>query len=167
MRKLLEELFAVHYKDVYHYLYSLSRDASLSEDLAQEVFVEVVKSIATFRGDANIKTWLFSIARNKWYSYLRKKHRQIETEALTEFMESPDPTPEEQYHARELAERITQLLEKEPERTQKIVMMRLEGLSFFEIGETVGISENSARVIDFRAKTKIRQILKKEGFTCE
>lgn len=82
-------------------------------------------------------------------------------------MESPVPTPEEQYHARELAERITQLLEKEPERTQKIVMMRLEGLSFFEIGETVGISENSARVIDFRAKTKIRQILKKEGFTCE
>lgn len=167
MRKLLEELFAVYYKDVYHYLYSLSRDASLTEDLAQEVFMEVVKSIATFREDAHIKTRLFSIARNKWYSHLRKKHRQIETEALTEFMESPVPTPEEQYHAKELTERIYQLLEKEPERTQKILLMRLEGLSFFEIGAAAGISENSARVIDFRAKTKIRQILKKEGFTCE
>ena len=43
MRRLLEELFSKYYKDVYTYLYSLSRDASLSEDLAQEVFLEVVK----------------------------------------------------------------------------------------------------------------------------
>ena len=45
--------------------------------------------------------------------------------------------------------------------------MRLAGYSFYEIGTKHGISENSARVIDFRTKTKIRQILKKEGFTCE
>lgn len=60
MHRLLEELFIVHYKDVYHYLYSLSRDASLSEDLAQEVFLEAIKSITAFRGEANIKIWLFS-----------------------------------------------------------------------------------------------------------
>lgn len=167
MRRLLEELFAVHYKDVYHYLYSLSRDASLSEDLAQEVFLEVVKSIATFRGDAQIKTWLFSIARNKWYSYLRKKNRQIEIEGLSEFFVADDQTPEEHYQSKEMADWIYKLLEQEPERTQRIVLMRLEGFSFFEIGAAVGISESSARVIDFRTKTKIRQILKKEGFTCE
>lgn len=63
-----------------------------------------------------------------------------------------------------MVERIYSLLDKEPERTQRIVLMRLEGYSFYEIGTAVGISENSARVIDFRAKTKIRQILKKEGF---
>ena len=167
MRRLLEELFASHYKDVYHYLYSLSRDASLSEDLAQEVFMEVVKSIASFREEANIKTWLFSIARNRWYTYLRKKNRRIETEALTEFTESTGHSPEEQYLSKSITERIYALLDQESERTQKIVLMRLEGFSFYEISAAVGISESSARVIDFRTKTKIRQILKKEGYACE
>ena len=167
MHGLLETLFAVHYKDVYHYLYSLSRDASLSEDLAQEVFLEVVKSIATFRGEANLKTWLFSIARHRWYSYLRRKSRQPETEALSEFLPAPGQSPEEEVQTQAMADRIHALLDEEPERTQRIVLMRLEGHSFYEIGQAVGISENSARVIDFRTKTRIRNTLKKEGFTCE
>lgn len=167
MQELLEELFSTYYKDVYRYLYGLSRDASLSEDFAQEVFTDVMKSIASFRGDSDIKTWLFSIARNKWYSYLRRKNRQPETEALTEFLEFPVQTPEDCYQIKEMAERIHQLLEKESERTQKIVFLRLHGFSFFEIGRETGISEHSARVIAFRAKTKIRQTLKKEGYLCE
>ena len=167
MRRLLEELFSRYYKDVYTYLYSLSRDASLSEDLTQEVFLEVVKSIATFRGESDIKTWLFSIARYKWYSYLRKNNQQTKTEELSEFIKSNDKTPEERYQDEEITVRIYKLLDQEPERTRSIVAMRLEGYSFYEIGVKHGISESSARVIDFRAKTKIRQILKKEGFTCE
>ena len=167
MRKLLEELFSKYYKDVYTYLYSLSRDASLSEDLAQEVFLEVVKSIAAFRGESDIKTWLFSIARHRWYSYLRKNSQQTQTEDLSEFIESNEKTPEERYQDGEVTNRIYALLDLEPERTRSIVVMRLEGYSFYEIGVKHGISENSARVIDFRTKTKIRQILKKEGFICE
>lgn len=167
MQWLLEEVFAVQYKNVYRYLYSLSHDASLSEDLAQEVFVEAVKGITAFRGDADIKTWLFAIARNKWFSYLRKKRHQGEPVLLTEFIESTALSPEEHCQTKELTDRIYQLLEQEPERTQKIVQMRLEGVPFFEIGAAVGISESSARVIDFRVKTKIRQKLKKEGFICE
>ena len=59
------------------------------------------------------------------------------------------------------------MLEAEPERTRHIVLMRIEGYSFYEIGARFGISENSARVIDFRAKAKIRKILKEEGFFSE
>ena len=167
MRRLLEELFRTYHNDVYRYLYSLSHDASLSEDLASEVFLKVVKSIGTFRGEADIKTWLFSIARHEWYDYLRKKNRQIRTEAITEFCESMELGPEAQYHRQEIIRRIYRLLEQEPERTRSIVMMRLDGYSFYEIGQKFGISESSARVIDFRTKDKLRKILKKEGFTDE
>jgi len=167
MRRLLEELFRTYHNDVYRYLYSLSHDASLSEDLASEVFLKVVKSIGSFRGEADIKTWLFSIARHEWYDYLRKKNRQIRTEALTEFCESMDLGPEARYHTQEIIRRIYRLLEQEPERTRSIVMMRLDGYSFYEIGQKFGISESSARVIDFRTKDKLRKILKKEGFTHE
>ena len=121
----------------------------------------MVKSIGTFRGDADIKTWLFSIARHEWYNYLRKKNRQIRTEALTEFCESMDLGPESRYHSQEVIDRIYHLLEQEPERTRNIVLMRLDGYSFYEIGQKYGISESSARVIDFRTKDKLRKILKK------
>ena len=127
----------------------------------------MVKSIGTFRGEADIKTWLFSIARHEWYDYLRKKNRQIRTEALTDFYESMDFGPEAKYHFQEVIERIYRLLEQEPERTRDIVLMRLDGYSFYEIGQKFGISESSARVIDFRTKEKLRKILKKEGFADE
>ena len=167
MKQLLAQLFEKYYIDVYTYLYSLCHDASLSEDLASDVFLEVVKSISSFRGQSDIKTWLFSIARHRWYSYLRKNSQQTKTEDLSEFIESNEKTPEERYQDEELTNRIYALLDQEPERTRNIVVMRLEGYSFYEIGVKHGISENSARTIDFRAKIKIRQSLKKEGFTCE
>lgn len=167
MQKLLKELFVAYYKDVYIYLYGLSHDVDLSEELTAEVFLEAVKSIAKFRREADIKTWLFSIARHQWFGYLRKKRRQVQTEILYEFYENHEKTPETHYLERELVERIYALLEQEPERTQKIVKMRLEGFSFHEIGMKYGVSENSARVIDFRAKEKIRQRLKKEGYDVE
>ena len=164
MQKALKELFIHYYKDVYIYLYSLSRDAPLSEDLASETFLEAAKSIAKFRGDSDVKTWLFAIARHKWHSHLRHKKRQPQQEALSEFCGNPGPDVDEAYQRRALAERIRALLEEEPDRTRNIVLMRIEGYSFYEIGARYGISENSARVIDFRAKTKIRKILKKEWF---
>lgn len=179
MQRLLEKLFHTYYKDIYRYLYSFTRDTSLSEDLTSEVFLEVVKSFSRFRGESDIKTWLFSIARHKWIDYLRKKNRRIETEALSELVGEPlafgssgvDAVcckgVEEQYLEKELLERITTLLDEEPERTRSIVKLRMEGYSFHEIAKKEGISESSARVIYFRAKEKLRQMLEKEGFSCE
>ena len=167
MRQLLEAVFTAYYKDVYTYLYSLCRDASLAEDLAQEVFLEAVRSITSFRGDAEVKTWLFSIARHKWYGYLRKKGRQEAKNAVLLQPDFPGKNPEEQYLDKEALARFYELLHLESERTQTIVQMRLEGYSFYEISRRCQISESSARVIDFRTKHKLREILKKEGFIHE
>ena len=167
MQRLLEKLFRTYYKDIYRYLYSLTHDVSLSEDLTSEVFLEVVKYIATFRGESDIKTWMFSIARHKWCDYLRKKNRQVETETLSELLGCEEKAPEETYLDRELTERIFALVEEETDRTKQIITQRLEGYSFYEIAKVQGISESSARVIYFRAKEKIRQQLKKEGMTDE
>lgn len=171
MQRLLEKLFHTYYKDIYRYLFSLTHDASLSEDLASEVFLEVVKSIAAFRGESDVKTWLFSIARHKWIDNLRKKNRQAETEVLSELVGDLSAVdggtelkgPEEQYLDKELLERVYALLEEEPERTRNIVKLRLEGYSFYEIAKMEKISESSARVIYFRVKEKIKESLEKEG----
>lgn len=88
MKELLKKLFIDYYKEIYTYLYSLSHDASLSEELASEVFLEVVKSVADFRGESDIKTWLFSIARHKWYAYLRQKKDGFKQKFCWNFMKA-------------------------------------------------------------------------------
>ena len=164
MKALLIELFDNYYKDVYTYLYGLSHDASLSEDLTQEVFLEVIKSIASFRGDSDIKTWLFSIARHRWYAYLRGKSRQIDADSIHDLHDanfinlSMDPFPSQ------LEEAIQVVVSEEPELTKQVFKMRLDGYSYFEIAAKHGISESSARVIFFRLKAKIKKFLEKEGF---
>lgn len=163
----LEQLYSDYSKDIYRYLFSLCRDASLSEDLTSEVFLAVVKSIGTFRKECDVKTWLFSIARNKWFEYLRRKKRSVETEALDEFIElkpSSSPSVEQTFLNDELIKRTYELIDEEKERPRKVALMRIDGFSFYEIGKECGISENSARVMFFRTKEKIRQKLKEDGY---
>ena len=174
MQRLLEKLFRTYYKEIYRYLYSLTHDTSLSEDLTSEVFLEVVKSIATFRGGSDVKTWMFSIARHKWMDYLRKRNRQVGAEVFSELVGelqdlcvNNEKGTEEKYLEKELLQRIYTLLDAEPERIRNIVKRRMQGYSFYEIAKNENISESSARVIYFRAKEKIKKILEKEGLGCE
>lgn len=179
MKELIQELFNQYYKDIYKYIYSLCRDTSVSEEITSEVFVEVVKSIATFRGDSDIKTWIFSIARHKWYTYLRKKSNQIKTESLHDLYDynileinkniaenknnSLGNINEEIFY-KELKQAISEILKSESELSRKIFNMRIDGYSYVEIAVICNISENSARVVFFRTKNKLKKILEKEGF---
>lgn len=163
VQQLLKKLFEEYYADVYRYLYGLCHDPSLAEDLTSETFLEAVKSIVTFRGKSDVKTWLFSIARHCWFGWLRKKKRQPLLQPLEWITEEAESTPESECLRQELTSRIRCLIAQQPERTQGILNMRLEGYSFHEIANRYQISEASARVIDFRAKELIRAILKEEG----
>lgn len=163
----LDELFSAYYKDVYRYLFSLCRDASLSEDLTGDVFLEVVKSIGSFRAESDVKTWLFSIARHRWYKYLHKKKRTVQTSELYDLTELEQPSggsAENAFLDRELVRRIYAIIGEEKERPRSVALMRIDGYSFYEIGKSLGISENSARVMFFRTKEKILKKLKEEGF---
>ena len=163
MQQILKTLFEEYYMDLYRYLFGLCHDVSLTEDLVSETFLEAVKSIVSFRGQSDIKTWLFSIARHRWCGYLRKKKRQPQVQPYEWLCDSTLTTPESDYITAELTGRIRELIAQQPARTAGILQMRLEGYSFHEIANRYGISESSARVIDFRAKAQIRDVLKKEG----
>lgn len=165
MKQLLAEIFQSYHMDVYTYLYSLSRDASLSEDLTSEVFLDAVRSIGSFRGDADIRTWLYTIARRRWADHLRKRNREIQTESIHELYESSQPITSDSHETEALTAVIHRLLKTEPELAQTIFTLRLEGYSYYEIAAKYGISENSARVIWFRTKAKLKKLLEKEGFS--
>lgn len=131
------------------------------------MFLEVVKSIGSFRAESDVKTWLFSIARNRWHKYLHKKKRTVETSelfGLTELEQPSGSSEETTFLDRELIAKVYEIINEEKERPRKAALMRIEGYSFYEIGNILGISENSARVMFFRTKEKILKILKAAAF---
>ena len=152
-------------QDVYIYLVSLTHNPILSEDLVSETFLAAIQSLHNFKGNSDIKTWLFSIARNKWYGYLRKKKHATSFDNLAKVYLSEGENLEKAFINKTIANKIMMLLKDEEEKKRGIVLMRIQGYSFYEIAVKYNISESSARVIDFRTKKKIREILKKEGFT--
>ncbi len=163
MRALLEGLFRDYYREVYRYLRSLTGDDHLAEDLASETFLEVLTSLAGFRGRSDIRTWLFTIARRRWAAHLRRQKCRPETAALSLLLESPLPGPEEQAVRADVLALIDAAIDGLGRRPAQVARLRLQGLSFYEIANRLSISESSARVIWFRARQALKDALKKEG----
>ncbi len=161
----IKTIYEQNKKDVYSYLLSLTHSKPLSEDLTSDVFLGAMKALPKFQGNSSIKTWLFSIARHKWYEHLRKNKKELDPEDFMRIYLSDDTNLETTIMTKELVSRIYELLNQEPSKNKDIVLMRVDGFSYFEIAQKHNISESSARVIDFRAKGRIRANLLKEGYT--
>lgn len=80
----MEELYKKYSKLVYNYLYSLTADMDLAEELMQETFYSAIKNINKFNHECKISVWLCQIAKNKYIDELRKNK---ETISLDEYME--------------------------------------------------------------------------------
>ena len=164
----IDLLYQQYKKDVYYFLYHLSQNKDVSEDLTSEVFLQAIKSLPTFKGESTTKTWLFGIARLKWCEFVRKEKRvKTLNEKLTFYINEIDFFSEDAILDKQTIGIILELLDLETEKSRQVVLMRVEGFSFYEIAEKLSISESSARVIDFRTRKKIKQILLKEGYTYE
>ena len=160
----IELLYETYRLDVFRYLVGLTRDPDLAEDLLSDTFVTALTALDGFRGEGSVKSWLLTIARNKWRDHLRKRSPVSDVDLTEIYIADPSPGPEKRAMDKETARRAMELLELEEPRTRTVVKMRIEGYSYFEIGQKLNIREGSARVIDFRARNRLRERLMKEGF---
>ena len=160
----VEYLYETYRSDVYRYLLGMTRDPDLAEDLLSETFCTAILSLDGLRNGAAVKSWLLTIARNKWLDHVRRERPTSDVDLTELYIADPSPGPEQRLIRKEAAKRIQTLLAKEDQRTQTVVRMRIEGYSFYEIAQKLGIREGSARVIDFRARKKLREQLIEEGY---
>lgn len=158
--KQIEKLYFEYKQDIYNYLLSLTHNPTLSEDLLSETFVKAILSVGNFKGNSSIKTWLFGIARHLWLQNLRKDRPTVEYSDLIDVYVTDRTT--DSVITKQIADRVYELLKTKEERTQEIISMRINGFSYYEISEKIGISENSARVIDFRTKKWLKSVLERE-----
>ena len=82
----MEDVYKDYFSVVYKYLYSLSHNENIAEELTQETFYRAVKNINKYKGKCRMSTWLCQIAKNLWYSELKKNKRNsnIDVNSLIE-----------------------------------------------------------------------------------
>ena len=161
-----EKIYDLYKQDVFCYLYSFTGAQDVTEELLAETFFRAFVGLDAFREDSSVKTWLFSIARHTFYQYLKKNKRAVPTEDETLallYVQSGRVQPDAGDSV-ELTELVNRLLSQKDERSRRVFRLRLEGYTFREIGQIVGISENSARVLEYRTKVFLQKELRKEGY---
>ena len=150
----MEEIYQQYAQTVYRYLLSLTRDADLAEELTQETFYQAIRSIDRFDESCKLSTWLCAIAKRVLLTWRRKHPAQEELGESAGLTSSAETEVLQQQNQMELIRQIHNL----PEPGREVMYLRVfGGLSFAEIGEVHGKSENWARVTYYRAKERLRK----------
>lgn len=151
-----DELYKQYSQIVFHFLYKKCCDSDLAEDLMQETFLKALECLDSFDYSCKLSTWLCQIAKHLLYQHWSRSNRVL-LEELDETMESRCDTQKQAMAKVELADVWEKLRSLAPE-SQKVVELRVLGeLSFREIGDILGKSENWARVTFYRAKLALVQ----------
>ena len=133
-------------------------DRDVRNDLFQEIVLQLWRSFNSFRGESKITTWMYRIALNTAISGYRKQTRNVKTEDLNEMHFNIS----EQYGGDDVEENVQKLqwaIRQLSDIERAMVMMALEEISYDEIAETIGITQNNVRVRMNRIREKLRRLM--------
>ena len=157
----MDELYQQNAGIVYHFLYSRCQNVQLAEDLTQETFLRAYQSIERYDGSCKFSVWLCQIAKHLYYQYLQKNGREIPAE-LEEQKTAADNTEKQVMAKLELMD-VLKEMQKLPDKMREVIYLRIIGeLSFKEIGEILGQTENWARVNFYRGKEQLLKRRRKD-----
>ena len=160
-----EKVYKEYFNDVYLYIKRLSGDEHIAEDITSETFFKALKSIDSFRGECEIRVWLCQIAKNSYYTYI-KKNSKIQNVEETELINLPD---NKNNVADDVANKmqalvIQKILEELEEPYREVFMWRVYAeLSFKEIAGIFNKNENWACVTYHRARNQIKKRLEENA----
>ncbi|MBE7040482.1 MAG: sigma-70 family RNA polymerase sigma factor [Ruminococcaceae bacterium] len=168
------ELLTLYENKILNYCYRMLGNRTDAEDATQEVFVKLYRFIGSFTGQSAFSTWLYKIASNVCLDYLRKNkkhtsdtvslHQQnAEGEEFLMNIEDKGLTPYESAQMSEAQRVLALALEQLSEDQRKVVVLRdVEGLSYEEIGEVMGIAEGTVKSRINRARLALKKLLEKD-----
>lgn len=156
----MESVYQEYAELIFRFLYSHTHDAEWAQELTQETFLRAVTSISRYNGSCKLSVWLCQIAKHILWQELSKKNKR-KTEGLSEDLpDTSNQDGEANVLQQEQKLEIYQAIHHLPEQEREVVLYRITGeLSFRQIGEILGKSENWSRTVFYRAKQKIRKEL--------
>jgi RNA polymerase sigma-70 factor (ECF subfamily) len=169
--RLVEE----RHNDVYALLYRLTEDPEEARDLTQETFLQAFRHIENFRGDADLRTWLYRIAvnqaRNRWRWWKRRRRdRTVSLDAPTREGSDTPPSaglegepgadPEQQALARERERALHAALKSLSRPYREVIVLRdIEGLSYEEVANTLDLNVGTVKSRLSRGRNELRRRL--------
>ena len=161
-----EELVRRYQDTVYAFLYRFRGKDEGAEDLAQEVFLRVFRSRASYRPEAKFSTWLYRISCNLCINQARDQREFLSLDgepggegerAKREWRDLAAERPLDALESQELVETIRRTLDQLPENQRAAVLLyRYHDLSYREIGETIGVSEKAVKSLMARAREQLK-----------
>ena len=159
-----EKIYNEYFNDVYLYIKRLSGDEHIAEEITSETFFKALKSIDSFRGECEIRVWLCQIAKNSYYTYV-KKNSKVQNVDEAELINLPDNknNVENEVQSKLQAFAIQKVLHEIDEPYREVFMWRVYAdLSFKEIAGIFNKNENWACVTYHRARKLIKERLESE-----
>src|SRR5574341_520891 len=162
----------LHFQEqAFNVAYRLMGDGDSASDATQEAFIAAYRSIRTFRG-GSFRAWLLRIVTNTCYDEMRRRKRRpqaslealhVEDEAPDAHLVSTNESPENYTQRRELQSAIMNCLQSLPDDQRSIaVLSDIEGLSYEEIAESVGVALGTVKSRLSRSRARLRDCL--QGF---
>jgi len=155
----IEKIYEEYFETVNKYLFCLTRNNDVSEELTQETFCKAVKKIDTYKGECKMSVWLCQIAKNLWYDECRKNKKIIDAEENEVLNIQGLNTTEGQVIENEEKILLYKKMQTLDDRTREVIYLRITGeLSFKEIGIILNRTENWARVTFYRGKNQLKEV---------
>ena len=153
----IEQIYKEYFETVNKYLFCLTQNNDISEELTQETFYRAVKKINTYRGECKISVWLCQIAKHLWYDYCRKNKKLMNEDEIFNIQEMN--TLEEKVISNDEKISLYKKMQNLDEKTREVMYLRITGeLSFKEIGVILNKTENWARVTFYRGKNRLKEV---------
>lgn len=155
----IEDVYVAYSKLIYKYLFCLTHNSEIAEELTQDTFLCAIKDIHNFKGKCKISTWLCEIAKHLWYKELKriKKTNIIPIDEISINLKNEEDLETKIIQNNE-KEMLYIKIEKLPNELREIIYLRIVGeFSFKQIGEILGKNENWARVNFYRGKEKLKE----------
>ena len=155
----IEKIYKEYFETVNKYLFCLTHNNDISEELTQETFFKAVKKIDTYKGNCKISVWLCQIAKNLWFDECRKNKKIINIDENNLFDRQSIDSTEETIISNDEKILLYKKLQLLDERTREVMYLRITGeLSFKEIGVILNKTENWARVTFYRGKNQLKEV---------
>ena len=170
-RDAFAQLLERYEKPVYHQALRMVGHSEDAADLTQEVFLKVWQGLPGFQGDSAFSTWLYRLTSNACIDFLRREKRRRGTLSLDDQeldlsaqLSDPAPAPQQALEQRELQRALEAgLAQLSDEHRQVLVLRELNGLSYEEIAQALGLSPGTVKSRIARARLSLAKFLRKSG----
>jgi RNA polymerase sigma-70 factor (ECF subfamily) len=164
--RAFEDLVTAHQHRVFAVAYRMLGNRAEAEEATQEVFLRIHRGLARFRGEAKLSTWVYAITSRVCLSRLATREARMakagEAEEALAGLPSPDSDAAERLERDEMGRALRQAIAELPEERRIVVVLRdLEGLSYEEIAETLGLTLGTVRSRLHRGRMELKGRLEK------